>query len=286
MFLKLMYITNDPAVAVIAENAGTDRIFLDMEYIGKADRQGGMNTVQSHHTVEDVRRIRQVVQKAELMVRVNPIHEEGEYLGIPHTSSEEEINAVIEAGADVIMLPYFKTAAEVEALVKYVNGRAKVFPLLESKEAADHIEEILKVPGIDEIHIGINDLSLDQGKTFMFQALADGTVDALIDKIKAAGIPYGFGGIAAPGKGMLPAEYIIRDHHRLGSSFVILSRSFCDTSKITDIEEIREIFQSGIKEIRQIEEEADTFTPERFEENHKEVQKRVQMIVDTMNKNR
>ena len=48
--LKLMYITNDPKIAVIAENAGVDRIFVDMEYIGKSDRQGGMDTVQCFHT--------------------------------------------------------------------------------------------------------------------------------------------------------------------------------------------------------------------------------------------
>lgn len=40
MPLKLMYITNCPDVARIAEQAGVDRIFVDMEYIGKAIRQG------------------------------------------------------------------------------------------------------------------------------------------------------------------------------------------------------------------------------------------------------
>ena len=34
--LKLMYITNDPAVAKIAADAGVDRIFIDMEVLGKA----------------------------------------------------------------------------------------------------------------------------------------------------------------------------------------------------------------------------------------------------------
>lgn len=34
--LKLFYITKDPAVARIAQAAGVDRIFVDMEYIGKA----------------------------------------------------------------------------------------------------------------------------------------------------------------------------------------------------------------------------------------------------------
>ena len=35
MALKLMYITNRPEVAVIAQDAGVDRIFVDMEYFGK-----------------------------------------------------------------------------------------------------------------------------------------------------------------------------------------------------------------------------------------------------------
>ena len=45
--LKLMYITGDPQIALIAEAAGVDRIFVDMETVGKELRQGGMKTVQS-----------------------------------------------------------------------------------------------------------------------------------------------------------------------------------------------------------------------------------------------
>ncbi len=56
MPLKLMYITNRPDVALIAENVGVDRIFVDMDNIGKSERQGGMDSVQNHHTVEDVKK--------------------------------------------------------------------------------------------------------------------------------------------------------------------------------------------------------------------------------------
>ena len=59
--LKLMYITNDPAVAKIAADAGVDRIFIDMEVLGKAERQGGMDTVQSHHTPEDIAKVRDAI---------------------------------------------------------------------------------------------------------------------------------------------------------------------------------------------------------------------------------
>ena len=99
MPLKLMYITNRPDVAKIAEKNGVDRIFVDMEYIGKAERQGKMDTVQNHHTIEDVKNVRAVLNKAELLVRINPIHEATE----EYCSSKEEIDAVIEAGADMIV---------------------------------------------------------------------------------------------------------------------------------------------------------------------------------------
>ena len=49
-----MYITKRPEIALIAEQAGVDWIFVDMEFIGKDSRQAGLDTVQNHHTVEDV----------------------------------------------------------------------------------------------------------------------------------------------------------------------------------------------------------------------------------------
>lgn len=275
--LKLMYITNRPDVALVAESVGVDRIFVDMEYIGKDARQKGLDTVKSHHTVEDVRCLRGVLTRAELLVRVNPIHE----AAAEYCSSEEEINAVIEAGADIVMLPYFKTAAEVRHFLQIVNGRTRTMLLMETPEAAAAADEILSIPGIDEIHLGINDMSLGFGMKFMFELLADGTVDSLFAKIKAAGIPCGFGGIAALGKGILPSEYVIREHYRLGSDFAILSRSFCNTTQIPEIERIEEVFRSGVKEIRDFEAECAEY-PELLEENHRIVIEKVQNICKTL----
>ena len=278
MALKLMYITNNPDVARIAEDAGVDRIFVDMEYIGKADRQGGMDTVQSRHTAEDVRRLRPVVKKAQLLVRINPIHSgTAEY-----NSSREEIEAVIEAGADVIMLPYFKTVEEVRLFVELVARRAKTFPLVETPEAVAAIDEILAVPGIDEIHVGLNDLSLGLGRKFMFELLSDGTIDALAEKFKAAGIPFGFGGIASLGRGILPSEYVVREHYRLGSTATILSRSFCNVHKIQDLRLIRRIFRDGVAQIRDLEAECAEYAADSdyFAENARIVAQKVRRICD------
>ena len=161
------------------------------------------------------------------MVR-NPIHRAtSEY-----SSSAEEIDGIVKNGADIIMLPYFKSATEVKTFIDLVGGRARTLPLVETPEAVESIEEILGLLGVDEIYIGLNDLSLGYHKKFMFELLADGTVEKLCFKFRQKGILYGFGGIASVGKGLLPAEKVIREHYRLGSTSVILSRSFCDVNKI------------------------------------------------------
>ena len=74
-------------------------------------------------------------------------------------------------------------------------------------------------------------------------------------KFKLKGVPYGFGGIAAIGTGTLPAETVLKEHYRLGSSSVILSRSFCNYEKIKDIDRIRAIFETGIGCMRAFEKE-------------------------------
>ncbi len=271
----MMYITNQPEAAAVAEEAGVDRIFVDMEYIGKDLRQGGMDTVQSHHTLKDVENIRHTLKKTELLVRCNPIHSRS----AEHPGSEAEIEAVIENGADVVMLPYFKTPGEVERFVRLVDGRARTFPLVETREAAERIDEILQVDGIDEIYIGLNDMSLAYGYSFMFQLLANGTVDRLAEKFHKKALPFGFGGIASLSGGMLPGYYVLKEHYRLGSSRVILSRSFCNTAKIESISQIREIFQNGVQDIRNLEKLCQT-TQVDYGENHRIVQQRVEQIIN------
>lgn len=256
--LKLMYITNQVNIAKIAQAAGVDRIFVDMEYIGKDKRQGGMDTVKNHHTVEDVKNIRRVLDQSDLLVRVNPIH----------SGSAEEINSVIAAGADIIMLPMWQSADDVKAFIDMVGGRAKTMLLLENKEAVGCFDEVLTLNGIDEVHIGLNDLHLSLKKNFLFELLADGTVESITDKISKTDIPYGFGGFGHLGDGLLNADYIVSEHYRLGSSIAILSRSFCDTSKITDESKIAEIFNTGVKAVREFEKYLMNCDNSYFEKNH------------------
>ena len=243
MALELMYITNSPAVALIAEKNGVDRIWIDLETLGKEERQKNMNSVKSHHTLQDVEVISNMLTKSECMVRINPWNE----------NSVDEIEKVIAAGADRIMLPMWKTVEEADMFLKTVNRRIKTTLLLETKEAAESLDDVLRLPLVDEIHIGLNDLHLSYGLTFMFELLANGTVEQLCAKMKNAGIKYGFGGVARIGEGMLPAERVIMEHYRLGSTRAILSRSFCNTEEITDISEIEKFFAENMAQLRKYE---------------------------------
>lgn len=265
MSLTLMYITNEPDVAQIAERAGVDRIFIDLETIGKEERQHDLDTVKSCHRISDIGEIKARLRNAELIVRVNKIH----------PGSAAEINEVIRQGADIVMLPYFKSVEEVKIFLDAAAGRVKTNLLVETPEAVDHLDQILDLDGIDEIHVGINDLHLGYHRKFMFELLADGTVEKICNKAKKRGVKYGFGGIARIGYGALPAERILREHYRLGSTMAIVSRSFCDTGKITDRDEVSRIFSNGIEDIRTLEKEVSGEQEKRnesyFEENRREV---------------
>ncbi len=269
MPLKLMYITNSPSVAAVADRHGVDRIFIDLEQLDKEARQKNMDTVKSHHTLRDISAVKRVLTNSRLLVRINHIYQ----------GSEEEIDEVIAAGADLVMLPYFKTREEVEKFISFVGGRAKTVLLLETKEAAENIDEILAAEGIDEVHIGLNDLHLSYKLNFMFEPLSDGTVERLCRKIKERGIPYGFGGVARLGVGMLPAEKIILEHYRLGSTRAILSRSFCNAPDFADVQSLDKFFGENLAQLREFEKYAAAAGESVYEKNRRDVENTVAAIV-------
>lgn len=272
MNLKLMYITNQPAVAAIAEKYGTDWIFVDLETLGKEERQKGMNTIKSHHTIDDVKNVKCSLTKSRLLVRINPIH----------NGTKKEIDAVIENGADIIMLPMWKSVNDVKTFIEFVDGRCKTMLLLETKEAYEILDNVLKLKGIDSIHIGLNDLHLSFGLTFMFELLSNGVVEYICNKIKPTGIPYGFGGIAKIGEGMLPAEKIVMEHFRLGSTQAILSRSFCNVELCKNLAEVDDTFKANTQKLHNFEAYATSATKEIYNQNKYEVAVRVKKVVKTL----
>ena len=80
--------------------------------------------------------------------------------------------------------------------------------------------------------------------------------------------------------GALPGSNVLPEHFALGSTCVILSRAFCNTNLITDLGEIKEIFQTGVKSLREYYEFCSEQNDEFFTENHKELQEKVAKICE------
>lgn len=216
--MKYLFITNAPKIAKYAIESGVDRIFVDLEINGKIARQGHLNTVINNHNIDDIPAIRAVTPEGSLLVRVNPWN----------IDSKKEIQTVVEMGADHIMLPMFhdlKTAQQFVETVYQYNPKANPILLVETKVAFDLLADIVKLP-INEFYIGLNDLSIDSGLTFLFEPLAKGWLDTAAQLAQNSKVSFGFGGIGILGEGMLPADLILAEHVRLNSSAVILSRAF------------------------------------------------------------
>jgi hypothetical protein len=214
--LELIQITNDPAFARRCDGLGGFRLFVDLERLGKAERQAGRNTFISAHQVSDIGKVKEVLRQSPLMVRVNPLH----------ADTRAEVEAALEQGADQLMLPMFTKPEQVGEFVHLVAGRAGVTVLLETAAAFSCLDEWIATPGLNEVYVGLNDLHLSMGHRFMFEPLALGCVDRVAAAAKRHGLRFGFGGIARLDEGLLPGRAVLAEHLRLGSGAVILSRTF------------------------------------------------------------
>lgn len=215
------FITNKPEIASYVESCGVNRIFVDLEILGKKARQGHLDTVISNHHVSDIIKIKNAVKHADILVRLNPFNEE----------SEQEINEAIKNGATMIMLPMINNINAVNSFIKIIDNRVKFIPLIETIYSSENIDLISSLDGVDEIHIGLNDLHLEMNKGFMFELYTDGTLNKMIPKIKK---PFGIGGIARIDSGLINGKLVMAEHIRLGSTAAILSRAFHNNAKSVD----------------------------------------------------
>jgi len=270
--LKLSYITNDPEVAGVAEDAGVDWIFVDWEYRGKSERQAGRDTVVSRHSVDDLIRVRRVVKRASILVRINPLG--------PWTKNE--IDDAVKFGADCVMLPYFSSVGEVDQFIEILNGRAKTFLLLETLSAIENLQDIVTRESIDYVHVGLNDIHIERKTRFMFEFLSDGGLDEVSAVLRDAQIPFGFGGIGKIGTLKPSAERILAEHYRLGSTGVILSRSFHNSVRGRSLEDTRQIFSSEVGIFRATENEISKKDLHFFQENRDIVKREIAEVADSM----
>lgn len=266
--LKLMILCDDAPSAFAAQEAKVDRVFYDLEYIGKESRQHGRNTVKSFNKIDNIPELRKVLDHTELLVRTNPIH----------AYTKMEVDKAIEYGADVLMLPMVMDHHDVEQYVSYVKGRCRVCIMIETAPALARLDKILAIEGVDEIFIGLNDLHISMGLTFMFELLSGGLVEYIANKCNMAGMTFGFGGIARIGEGDLPSDNILGEHVRLGSQSVILSRTFKGVAGVD--KNSREIdLSEEVKKVRYRLDEIDKWSGKQHDDNRTIIKESVDKVI-------
>ncbi len=166
-------------------------------------------TIDMQHGSNDINDIVPLLQAIQLagptaMVRV-PWNEPG------------SIMRVLDAGAYGVICPMINTKAEAEAFasagryppmgarsngpfrasqfagadyLKGANDEILLFAMIETREALNNLDEILKVPGIDGTYVGPTDLSLSLGKPATLDPTDKDVVEAMqtiAKKTRAAG---------------------------------------------------------------------------------------------------
>lgn len=268
--MEFISITNNEKLAQYFESCGIDDIMVDLEIIGKKERQKSLNTVISAHSFEDIDRVKTSLTTSKCLVRINPIH----------NGTKKEIEEVISRKADILMLPMFKTVEEVKIFVKLVGDRALKYLLLETPQAMVRVDDIICVDGIDAVHIGLNDLSIGLGLDFLYEPLIDGIIEYLAKKINEKKIKFGFGGVSRLEKGQL----ILSEHYRFQSSMVIINRDF-RKYKDTYEEIIKEIdMKEEIKKIRNYLKNLEDLSEYELEQNRLKLKEEIKKQIEVLHR--
>src|SRR5215813_6955450 len=123
---SLQLFSTDPRMIRDAIASGIGAIIVDLETLGKQQRQNGADTEINNYTIDDLRRVRRATA-AHVICRINQFNH----------ATESEIEEVIGAGADELLLPMVRAAEQVEAVIAMVGGRAKVGILIETNDAVN-----------------------------------------------------------------------------------------------------------------------------------------------------
>jgi hypothetical protein len=211
-------VTGDVRHARWASEVLQGRILVDLEGLTKRERQMDRGLFYSDHSLDDLRAIRAACPRASITVRVNSIHD----------ASAEEIAAVAIHRPNRIMLPWIRSAGEIERFLELVPPGIEPILLLENRWSLDFIPELMRRFPVREVFIGLNDLSLDLGFPNFQRTLLHETFRTAVRRLRESDLVWGFGGVGDFRDRSLPiaAEDFFLYQMRLGSRSGWLSRSF------------------------------------------------------------
>jgi len=215
--------------------------YIDLENIGKLERQKSTNSYISDHIIEDIKLIKRQIKPKQLGVRINPI-------GV---HSEKEINKCIEYGVSRIMLPMFQDVEEVNIFKRLVKKRVSLELLFETPKSIKKIATF-DLKSIDYIHVGLNDLSLALGNQFMHELLVNDYLEEFTLYLKKNLYRFGIGGIGAVDSIPFSPDLILASNLVIGSQRLILSRSFKKKLDYTNYKSLLNSFNNELKKLENL----------------------------------
>jgi hypothetical protein len=237
-------ITNCPVRAKLLSDCGVQQLMVDTEILGKVERQGHKDTVISNHKLSDVRLLKNLNLKADIICRINPFNE----------NTQNEIDTAIVNGADTIMIPMINSIEEYRTMVDIIGSRAHVLPLIETPYSFFKATEIIGYSQSKQIHFGLNDLSISMGMRNLFEVLLTETFQNMVTNMSSTDICIGIGGIGDPQVSQKVSPLLLLNAYlKCGSNSVILSRNFFASNIdkgyiIKSLQRFEEIILTGYKQ--------------------------------------
>ena len=235
--LGLLLFSVDESYIRAAVAAGLDGVIVDLENAGKSSRQARMNTQINDLTFDDVSRIRSATD-ARLFCRINNLPD----------MRLIEVEKAIACGADEIFLPMVRSVAEVEQVLRAVDGRAELAILVETEQAVQCAPTLAQLP-LSRVYVGLNDLAISRGMSNIFANISNGTVERLRDIFLHH--VFGFGGLTVPPSGRpIPTELLMAEMIRLDCQFTFLRRSFLRDVPHDQLGEAIPLIRSHLREMQ------------------------------------
>lgn len=220
--IEILLFSHDTAYATRAVAAGIDRVIVDWESRGKAERQAGCNTQINHATLNDLRSMRAAVGER-VICRINNVP--GERVA--------ECRLAVDNGAAEVWLPMVRNIAEIEECLVALDGRARMGLMVETREAMRLGRELAQLP-LSRAYIGLHDYSIDGGSRGLFDPITDGTLDRFRDDYPGA---IGFAGVTRPASGSpIPQRLLLAAMVRLGCAFGVARRGFLAAVPMADLD--------------------------------------------------
>ena len=143
---------------------------------------------------------------------------------VPHVNTQEAAEAVARAaryhpeghrGMGSGRAHDYGVGVSRDESTRWINANVLVIPMIEETEAVDNLDEILKVPGVDVLHVAASDLSQSMG--YPGAAAVRQVMRQVVSKIRTGGKLAGVGG-NSPSDATGVAEFI-----KAGANFVTIS---------------------------------------------------------------